>query len=148
MNKKIGRPPKYNTAEELEIKVNEYFNNPPDKRKIILKDGQTIDIPVLTITGLVLYLGFCDRHSFYDLEKNKKFSHTIKKARTLIEREYEKLLQAGLGAGAIFALKNFKWIDTPLIEQHAHYNMFFQDMIDKYQSAPERILRYAADNRS
>lgn len=109
-----GRPPFYTDPKKLEAKVKDYFDNCPDKRTIYAKDGTVLAIvPELTITGLVLHLGFCDRQSFYDYGKIDKFSCTIKKARTLIEKEYECLLKRGLGAGAIFALKNFGWRDAP-----------------------------------
>lgn len=112
-----GRPPHFKTPQELQDKINDFFANCPDKRSIYDKQGVKIgEVPELTITGLALHLGFCDRHSFYDYEKYPEFSHTIKKARSLIEREYEILLKNGLGAGAIFALKNFKWFDAPAVE--------------------------------
>ena len=92
-----GRPPKYKTAEELQNKIDEYFDKNPDKP---------------TITGLVLFCDFCDRSSFYDLEKTDKFSHTIKKARSRMESCYEEMIHfAPNPAGAIFALKNFGWKD-------------------------------------
>lgn len=109
-----GQPPFYATKEELETKILDYFTNCPDKRPIYNKLGEKIsEVPELTITGLALHLGFCDRQSFYAYEKRPEFCYTIKKARSLIEKEYEILLKRGLGAGAIFALKNFGWIDTP-----------------------------------
>ena len=99
-----GRPPKYETAEELEDKLEEYFTGCSEEEKRP------------TITKLVLFLGFCDRASFYDLEKQEKFSHTIKRARTLIESVYEDSLLGTTAAGAIFALKNFGWTDKQQIE--------------------------------
>ena len=63
---------------------------------------------MITISDLVIFLGFCDRHSLYDQEKRgEAFSHTIKRARSFIQREYEELLRTGNPTGAIFALKNF-----------------------------------------
>ena len=109
-----GRPPKYKTAEELQAKIEDYFENGLTYRKVVTgppNNRQIREVPVITITGLVLHCGFCDRHSFYDLEKQEEFSHTIKRARAFIAKEYEELLQNGLGAGAIFALKNFGWED-------------------------------------
>lgn len=76
------------------------------------KDGVKLyDKMELTITGLVLHCGFASRQSFYAYEKKPEFSYIIKRARTLIEKEYELCLRRGLGAGAIFALKNFGWTD-------------------------------------
>lgn len=127
--KTVGRPPLYKNPEELQLKIDKYFKNgfnlrkvvvgPPNKREVAL-------LPVITITGLVRYCGFADRAAFYDYEKKPEFCHTIKSARNRIEETYEELLQSGLGAGAIFALKNFGWIDTPLIDQsfHQHFVIF------------------------
>jgi len=112
---KVGHPPNYDTPEKLQAQIDKYFIKgvayrtvlvgPPNHKKI-----EKISVP--TITGLVLYCGFCDRTSFYDMEKKPEFAHTIKTARTRIEQNYEELTQCGGGAGAIFALKNFGWKDT------------------------------------
>jgi hypothetical protein len=109
-----GRPPKYNTAKELQAAIEDYFANGVTERTIIVGPSinrRTETIPVPTITGLVLHCGFADRASFYDYEKKPKFTHTIKRARTFIEKEYEEQLNTGNVAGAIFALKNFGWTD-------------------------------------
>lgn len=109
-----GRPPKYKTAEELQEKIEDYFENGISYRKVVVgppNSRRVIEVPVITITGLVLHCGFSDRSSFYKLEEQQEFLHTIKRARAFITREYEELLQNGLGAGAIFALKNFGWED-------------------------------------
>ena len=140
-----GHPPKYKSPEELQKKILDYFQNPPDTRPIYNKDGDKIaDLPVLTITGLVIHCGFADRQSFYDYEKNPKFAYTIKRARIFIEREYEILLQKGLGAGAIFALKNFGWKNDDFdfkIENHNHFtNINLKELNLK---APEELLRIA-----
>lgn len=114
-----GRPPHYKTVEELQKKIDEYFANPPDNKLMFFKLKDEVvekEVPCLTITGLALYLGFCNRQSMYDYENRPKFSDTIKKARSFIENEYEKLLQQGNPAGAIFALKNFGWSDRQEVE--------------------------------
>lgn len=110
MTRVVGAPPKYKTPAELQDKINDYFLHGVKQREVVTRDGVS-SIPVPTITGLVLHCGFCDRASFYDYEKKAKFSHTIKMARTFIENNYEELLQATGGSGAIFALKNFGWTD-------------------------------------
>jgi len=107
-----GRPPKYATAEELENKIEEYF------------DGCKNEEKRPTITKLILFLGFCDRASFYDMEKIDKFSHTIKRARTLIESVYEDHLLGGNAAGPIFALKNFGWKDKHELSGDAENPLF------------------------
>ena len=110
---KTGRPPKYKTIKELQEKIDQYF--------IEVKEIEE-DHP--TLTGLALFLGFADRQSMYDYEKNEMFSCTIKKARTKIEQFYEKhLLKPGVATGAIFALKNFKWTDKQEIEHSGDMNI-------------------------
>lgn len=111
--KQIGRPPMFKTAKELQAAIEDYFKNGVKTRKVVVGKGdkqKTINIPIVTITGLVLHCGFADRRSFYEYEKKPMFSHTIKTARTLIEQEYEEQLHNG-NPGAIFALKNFGWTD-------------------------------------
>ena len=115
-----GRPPTFNNAEELQDKIDDYFVNGVKKRQIEVGRGeskQVIEIPIPTITGLVLHCGFADRQSFYDYEKKEEFTCTIKRARTLIETEYEEQLTTGNSA-AIFALKNFGWTDKSEVEQY------------------------------
>ncbi len=110
----IGRPPKFSNPEELQVKIDDYFKSGVAKRDIIVGTGankKVVQIPLPTITGLILSCGFADRYSFYEYEKKQDFTYTIKRARARIEKEYEEMLQSGLGAGAIFALKNFGWID-------------------------------------
>jgi len=105
-----GRPKLFNSPEELEERIHEYFNGRCNKRKQFIS-GIPYTVPVPTITGLALFLGFESRQSFYDYEKMDGYSYTIKRARLFIEREYEEQLQIGNTTGAIFALKNMGWKD-------------------------------------
>ena len=100
----MGRPPKYKTAEELQKKIDEYFDS-------IYRDSKAV-----TITGLILHCGFCSRQSFYDLEEKEAFTYTIKKARLRVTNHYESLLQGNNVAGPIFALKNMGWSDRQEID--------------------------------
>lgn len=107
-----GRPPHFESPEDLKNKIEEYFESGVRTRTIFAgKDKEPFNVPVPTITGLALYLGFESRQSFYDYEKRSQFSYIIKKARTFIEREYEEMLASGNVTGAIFALKNMGWTD-------------------------------------
>ncbi len=108
---KVGRPPKFKNALELQKKISAYFSDCPDKKKFVTKIGETIEIPMPTICGLCYFLGFESRQSFYDYEDNQEFTYTIKRARLFIEKEYEQLLQGPACTGAIFALKNMGWLD-------------------------------------
>lgn len=91
-----GRPPKFDTPEQLEQAIKEYFTN---------------DNKPFTITGIALWLGFCDRQSLYDYEKKPEFSCMIKEARLRVENAYEEKLSANNPTGSIFALKNMGWRD-------------------------------------
>ncbi len=111
---KGGRPPIFDTDEELTLAINDYFLNGVAKRTVIVgkaPNKEAIEIEVPTITGLCYYIGFASRQSFYDLQETSKFSYTIKRARLFIEKEYEEQLTIGNTTGAIFALKNMGWKD-------------------------------------
>lgn len=102
-----GRPRIYETPDELEIAVDGYFVQAKTA-------GEKI-----TMTGLAIALGFCDRQSLYDYEKNELFSCTIKKALLRVENAYEQSLFGNAVAGPIFALKNMGWKDKT--EQEVKY---------------------------
>lgn len=122
----VGRPPMFKTAEELQAKVDEYFVSGMNVREVVVGRGENetvIQIPIPTITGLVLFCGFCDRISFYDMEKLPKFTYTIKRARTMIEQRYEEAMQGKNPAGPIFALKNLGWSDKSEIEHSGDLNV-------------------------
>jgi hypothetical protein len=91
-----GRPLKFKTVEELQKKIEEYFNITPQEE--------------LTITGLALHLD-TSRETLCNYEKKDEFFDTIKRSKLMIENAYEKRLIKRGGAGDIFALKNFGWRD-------------------------------------
>lgn len=109
-----GRPPLFANPDDMQAAITDYFQRGVTKKQVVIGSGdraKVIEVLVPTITGLVLFLGFDSRQSFYDYEKKQEFSYTIKRARAFIEREYEEYLNNGGGAAAIFALKNFGWKD-------------------------------------
>ena len=72
-----GRPPLFNTPEELQDAIQDYF----DYCKPKIEDGELKSLgESITITGIALYLGFESRQSFYDYEKHDQYSYIIKKA--------------------------------------------------------------------
>lgn len=131
----VGRPAIFKSAEQLQKKIDEYFAGGYRKKKIKSNDIET-EVPDITISDLVLFLGFSDRHSFYDCEKKKEFSHIIKRARTFIEREYESCLKGNNVAGAIFALKNFGWTDRTEIDISGKMVSHFSEQEKKYKELP------------
>lgn len=112
---KVGRPPEYETAEQLEQAIDAFLSDPDCD---------------FTITGLALSLGFCSRQSFYDYEEKPEFTYTIKKARLHIENAYERKLSGKEVGGAIFALKNLGWKDKSEIDatvKHDPINLIMPD---------------------
>ncbi len=97
--KKEPGDPLYSNSDDLEKAIEDYF----ELIKTIRENP--------TITGLAYHLGFASRQSFYDYEKNDIFAYTIKRARLKIESQYERRLFEQSPTGAIFALKNFGWVD-------------------------------------
>lgn len=97
-----GRPLKYETAEELQVKIDEYID--------ICSD---IDNPKpLTYTGLAYHLGFASRQSIWEYSKRTdELSLPIKRAMLRIEQSYEEALHGNSPTGSIFALKNRGWRD-------------------------------------
>ena len=101
---KGGRPRLYESPEDFDAKVLEYHQY-----------CKTEQEPV-TWTGLALFLGFSSRQSIDEYAKYDGFSDSVKKAKTLVEWEYEKRLIQGHPAGPIFALKNMGWSDKQEID--------------------------------
>lgn len=96
-----GRPAYYETPEDLQKQVLNYFQE---------CDSEGIKT---TVTGLCLYLGFAARSSLEDyIDKGGEFSYIIKRAKLAVENGYET-------AGAtidIFALKNMGWVDKSEVD--------------------------------
>lgn len=79
---KIGRPPKYETPEDLQAKTDEYFEY----------CKKYDEIP--NVLGYTVFLGFADRKSLLEQEtRGEDFSHIIKKAKT---RMYNEKLQGAM----------------------------------------------------
>jgi len=89
-----GRPIKY-TADELQTKVNEYFEVEPKP----------------TIAGLAVFLGM-DRQTLYNYRQRDEFFDILKEGVNKIESKYEgRLIYENNPTGVIFALKNMGWRD-------------------------------------
>ena len=112
----VGRPPKYNSKEEIQEKVDCYFEScegkvlKDDDGKVILdKYGQPIIVGSRppTMTGLALALGFNSRQSLLNYEAKKEFLDTITRAKAKVEQYTEERLFDRDGAnGAKFSLTN------------------------------------------
>jgi len=123
----LGRPLKFNTVEELEKLIEDYFASCKPEYALNA-EGQVLTtkhgVPMVkhnpyTITGLAIALGFVSRQSIYDYEeRNDDFSYIVKKARLRCENYIEKGTLSGdiPAAPGIFVLKNYGWKDTQEIE--------------------------------
>lgn len=108
---RIGRPPRFNSPEEMQAKVDAYF-----------ADCDKADRPY-TVPGLTLALGFSSRTSLHNYTYRnigcELFANTIKMAKFRIEvqRAEALVMCKGNPAGIIFDLKNnFGWRDQKAVE--------------------------------
>lgn len=111
-----GRPLMYKTKEELQEKIDEYFESCEgeiitDKDGIPMfdKNGNVIRVGrrPLTITGLALALGFNSRQALLNYQAREEFYDTIMRAKAIVEQYAEERLFDKDGAnGAKFSLAN------------------------------------------
>lgn len=115
----MARPLKFKTPEELEKRIEEYFEYAKDNKE------------VPTVSGLAWFLGTNRQTLLNYQEENEnlfksisddvkvKFFDTIKRAKARIESGYEQaLFNKNSAVGAIFTLKNnYKWVDKQEVEQ-------------------------------
>lgn len=96
MNHKRGafmRPRHYKSPESFDKAVDKF-----------IKERQSKELPV-TWTGLALAMGFADRTCIDHYATYKGFSHSVKRAKALVQDAYEMRLHGNSPTGAIFALK-------------------------------------------
>lgn len=90
-----GRPAKYQNAQQLADRVDEYFSTLGDR--------------FLITARLASYLGFADRSSLAHYKRKPEFFDVIQRSLLLIEDPYEQQLYEPNCRGAIFVLKNLGW---------------------------------------
>jgi len=130
-----GRPPKFETAEEMQDLITSYFEG------LVYVDGDGVEQyrPAL-ITGLALALGFCSRESIYEYEKKPEFTYTIKRAKMMVEADYERRLDGKACTGSIFALKNMGWKDKTEVD-NTNYNTEIELTEDQKREAINNIVK-------
>ena len=97
----VGRPRAFKSVEEVEEKINAYFNYCEEKEK------------PYTMSGLAYYLGI-SRQTLVNYSNQDKFFDTIKKARDRVQMQLEEnaLSNKANPTFTIFNLKNnFDWKD-------------------------------------
>lgn len=123
-----GRPRKYETPQELESRITEYFETiDPDKG----------NYP--TVTGLALFLGFSSREGLQEYKTRDEFSDIMKRALMVVESHYENRLNSGAPTGAIFALKNMNWKDTTDLKHSGEIKTSYADLTE--EEIKERLER-------
>lgn len=113
---KVGRPPMYKSAKEIQKKIDEYFEDckgeilhDAEGNPMVDKHGNVIRVGVkpLTITGLALALGFTSRQALLNYQAKEEFVDTITRAKSMVECYAEMRLYDKDGAnGAKFSLAN------------------------------------------
>lgn len=113
---KVGRPPFYNTAEEIQKKIDAYFEDCKgrplvDDEGAVMRDKYGlpifVDVRPPTITGLALALGFTSRQALLNYQAKEEFVDTIMRAKAKVECYAEERLFDKDGAnGAKFSLAN------------------------------------------
>lgn len=135
--------PKFKTAEELDAKINEYFES---CMKTDEKTGEKIQIEPLTVTDLAYALGMTREtllryedgsHKSINDATNMAISDSIKRAKTFIEGYTERqLFKLRNPAGAIFNLiNNYKgWSNKQEVIQTTQPERITKEELDKLDS--------------
>ena len=105
--RKVGRPLKYETPEELQLLIDEYFEQTPVEKQ--------------TITGLAIHLD-TDRITLCQYEGRDQFANTVKKAKQRIEHAYELHGMEHRSSFDIFRMKNKGWQDKTEVDQTVKYD--------------------------
>ena len=115
-----GRPAKYESPEEMQKIIDEYFAECNKTKEVPTDTGLAYVLDVDRKT-LIRYENNREEHWLqqYDDSVRQAFSRTIKRAKILIESGYEQaLFQQGKTIGAIFTLKNnYNYVDKQEVEQ-------------------------------
>ena len=93
-----GRPPKFETPEQLERAIELYYET-------LEGDKDHLDKPP-TLAGLARALGFESRQSLVDYKEKPEFTYIIKEARMRIEEHHEGRLSGANSTGSICWLNN------------------------------------------
>lgn len=112
MSNKVGRPLKFETVEELEKKIEDYFRH-----------CEQNELPY-TVSRLAYELG-CSRQTLLTYGEKDEFLDTIKKAKAKIEFYNEEQLYINpRTAGVIFNLKNnFGWKDKQEVDWKGEFKI-------------------------
>lgn len=108
--KNLGGRPRKTPKTELEKRNQEIYTLALSYQDKVGKDN-------ITISGMARALGFLDSRDF--VERAQKGEGGARKALSLCEEKYEKLLATKAFAGASIALKQIGWKETQYIQQES-----------------------------
>jgi len=147
MKNKGGRPPIFETPEEMQKKIDEYFEWCDNRTRTIYDKDTGKEILIVhpapyTMSGLARRLEM-SRRTLVDYAEKNEFLPTIKKAREKVHEDVEtRLLETPNQTGAIFNLKNnFEWIDKKEIQQTGDFTLYLkrlENTLDEIESLNER----------
>lgn len=124
---KVGRPLKFQSVDELQTKIDAYFESCFDN--VVISIDKETGLPIrerrqikpFTITGLAYYLD-TNRQTLLNYEKDNQYFDTLSRAKTKIEAyNEEQLYTPKISNGVAFNLKNnFDWVDKHEVDQTIH----------------------------
>jgi len=117
---KVGQPLKFKSPEELESKIQDYYQWAQDSDKHITMSGLAWSLGC-SRTTLLNYENSLENDWLKSVDNDVKvrYVNSIKRAKERIEMEYEEgLFNKNSVVGTIFTLKNnYNWVDKQEIEQ-------------------------------
>ena len=128
----MARPPKY-TPEELEEKIQSYFDKKLDPEK---------KINFCSIRDLCAYLEI-DTSTLYRMENKPSYAKVVKKAKNTILTIWEQqlFLPGRNTTGAIFYLKNFGGMADRVEHQHQVSGSIDYNKVDKLEELDDKTLQ-------
>jgi len=109
---KGGRPRSYNSIEEMQPLIDEYFEIKCHNKKIIyLKNGTKVEVPdpePVHISGLCAYLGLT-RETLCKYQERPEFSDSIKHAKQMCEEYAVDMCFKGKNKADFVLQNNFGW---------------------------------------
>lgn len=117
--RKVGCPPMYNTVEEMQAKIDEYFEKcegtlmlDDDGEPKLNKWNEVIIIGAkpMTVIGLAYHLGFNSRQTLLNYQNKQDFVDAITRAKMRIEAYANERLfdKEGMGGAKFTLINNFE----------------------------------------
>ena len=135
---KVGRPPKYETPEQMQKVIDTYFAEDGAAWCYLsgeIKGGKSF---CPTVEGLALALDM-DRKTLLEYQAKDEFSNTVKRAKQVIASTLEQRLYGNTVTGIIFNLKNnFGWKDKQEVEQSGKLEINQINLHTKFKKSTDK----------